>query len=228
MPLVRSEWARVRTLASARALWLLLFLAVPAADAYAERLPIKTYTTADGLAHNNVKRIVKDSRGFLWFCTADGLSRFDGYTFTNFGVDRDCLTRPSMIFWRRAGGEYWVATNGGLVRFDPKGRPGSRVIYENDARDARPDVHGRRCRTMKTGAPGPSPCCVKAATARSGSEPDKGLYRLRARERPPRRCGRSRSGFRTISGATRHRGRAGRCARLAVDRGAERSVSPLA
>jgi len=33
-----------------------------------ERLPIRTYTTADGLAHNIVNRIVKDSRGFLWFC----------------------------------------------------------------------------------------------------------------------------------------------------------------
>jgi len=57
-----------------------------AASAYAERLPIRTYTTADGLAHNEVHRIVRDSRGFLWFCTRDGLSRFDGYSFSNFGI----------------------------------------------------------------------------------------------------------------------------------------------
>ena len=48
----------------------------------AERLPIKAFTTAEGLAQNSVKRIVRDSRGFLWFCTDEGLSRFDGYTFT--------------------------------------------------------------------------------------------------------------------------------------------------
>lgn len=47
----------------------------------AERLPIKTYTTADGLVSNQICRIVRDSRGYLWFCTEDGLSRFDGYTF---------------------------------------------------------------------------------------------------------------------------------------------------
>ncbi|HEY2971100.1 MAG TPA: hypothetical protein VGJ48_01180 [Pyrinomonadaceae bacterium] len=29
---------------------------------------------ADGLAHNRIKRFVQDSHGFLWFCTADGLS----------------------------------------------------------------------------------------------------------------------------------------------------------
>src|SRR6266567_2778635 len=55
-------------------------------NARAERLPIKTYTTADGLAHNDVNRIVRDSRGFLWFCTFEGLSRFDGYTFTTLGA----------------------------------------------------------------------------------------------------------------------------------------------
>jgi len=38
----------------------------------AERLPIKNYTTADGLAHNVVNRVVRDSRGFLWFCTREG------------------------------------------------------------------------------------------------------------------------------------------------------------
>ena len=54
-----------------------------------ERLPIRTYATADGLAHNIVNRIVRDSRGFLWFCTAEGLSRFDGYRFTTFGVRVD-------------------------------------------------------------------------------------------------------------------------------------------
>ncbi len=52
----------------------------------AERLPIKTYTTADGLPHNSINRIVRDSRGFLWFCTGEGLSRFDGYSFINYGV----------------------------------------------------------------------------------------------------------------------------------------------
>ena len=55
----------------------------------AERLPLKTYTTADGLAHNVINKIVRDSRSFLWFCTFEGLSRFDGYTFTTYGVDAE-------------------------------------------------------------------------------------------------------------------------------------------
>jgi ligand-binding sensor domain-containing protein len=53
---------------------------------HAQQLPIKRYTTDDGLPHNSINKIVRDSRGFLWFCTGDGLSRFDGYTFTNYGT----------------------------------------------------------------------------------------------------------------------------------------------
>ena len=89
--------------------------------ARAERLPIKTYTTADGLAHNDVNRIVRDSRGFLWFCTFEGLSRFDGYTFTTLGVDQG-LPSPAVNDLLETGeGQYWVATAAGLCRFNPKG-----------------------------------------------------------------------------------------------------------
>ena len=52
-----------------------------------ELLPIRTYTTADGLAADQIARIVADSRGFLWFCTHEGLSRFDGYRFVTYGED---------------------------------------------------------------------------------------------------------------------------------------------
>lgn len=75
------------------AVWLDLLLVVP--GVHAERLPIKTYTTADGLARNLINRIVRDSRGFLWFCTADGLSRFDGYSFTTYGMERG-LPHPTI------------------------------------------------------------------------------------------------------------------------------------
>ncbi len=116
-------------------LLLLLFCVCPAV--LSERLPLKAYTTADGLAHNTVNKIVRDSRGFLWFCTAEGLSRFDGYGFTNYGTN-DGLPHPTVndIVETNAG-EYWVATNAGLVRFDPKGAPTNRVI---DASESRADV----------------------------------------------------------------------------------------
>src|SRR5712664_233799 len=86
----------------------------------AEQLPVRTYTTADGLPRDLILRIVRDSHGFLWFCTADGLSRFNGYEFTNYGVEHG-LPNPvinDLLETRR--GVYWVATNGGgVARFNP-------------------------------------------------------------------------------------------------------------
>src|SRR5437667_7263927 len=99
----------------------------------AERLPLKNYTTADGLAHNIVNRIVRDSRGFLWFCTADGLSRFDGYAFTNYGTDQGLPLSGVNDLLETREGDYWVATNGGLVHFNPKGAPSSRVVTVSEA-----------------------------------------------------------------------------------------------
>ncbi len=88
--------------------------------AYSERLPITRYTIADGLPHDRIYRIVRDSRGFLWFCTADGLSRFDGDEFKNY-TRADGLPHSLIndLLETRAG-VYWVATNGGgVARLEP-------------------------------------------------------------------------------------------------------------
>ena len=83
---------------------------------HAERLPIQTYNTSNGLAHDRIRCIVPDSRGFLWFCTADGLSRFDGSRFVNYGPEQG-LPNPSVEEIVEAGpGVYWVATLGGLAQ----------------------------------------------------------------------------------------------------------------
>ena len=86
-----------------------------------EQLPIKTYTTANGLARDEISRIVQDSFGFLWFCTSEGLSRFDGYQFTNYGRDQGLSHRVVKDMLETRDGNYWVATGGGLCRFERKG-----------------------------------------------------------------------------------------------------------
>ena len=94
----------------------------------ASRLPIKTYTTADGLARDYVTCIEQDSRGFLWFCTAEGLSRFDGYRFTNYGVEQGLPANYVADFLQTKRGVYWCATSGGLCRLDPAAPGPSRFL----------------------------------------------------------------------------------------------------
>lgn len=50
----------------------------------AQEFTVKNFTVQDGLSHNNIRAIVRDSTGFLWVATWDGLSRFDGYNFKNY------------------------------------------------------------------------------------------------------------------------------------------------
>jgi ligand-binding sensor domain-containing protein/signal transduction histidine kinase len=101
---------------------LCLILVLPATPVIvAEQLPIKIYTTDDGLARDSINRIVRDSRGFLWFCTPEGLSRFDGYTFTNYTTDDGLPHRSVRDLLETRNGVYWIATGGGLCQFNPTG-----------------------------------------------------------------------------------------------------------
>src|SRR5947199_10728029 len=99
---------------------LALLLLIPA-TLHAERLPLKSYTVADGLPNNIINKIVRDSHGFLWFCTNEGLARFDGYSFTTYGVDQGLPHAIVNDFLETRNGEIWIATNGWLVFFNPKG-----------------------------------------------------------------------------------------------------------
>jgi PAS domain S-box-containing protein len=92
------------------------------AGVLAEKLAFKTYTSADGLANDTVNRIVRDSRGFLWFCTAEGLSRFDGYKFKNYTQEQGLPHRNIYDFLETSDGTYFVATSTGLAVFNPQGR----------------------------------------------------------------------------------------------------------
>ncbi|MBI3950056.1 MAG: hypothetical protein HY314_06340 [Acidobacteria bacterium] len=149
------------------------FFLTVATPLQAERLPIKVYTTADGLAQNFVNRIVRDSRGFLWFCTEDGLSRYDGYTFTNYGPEQG-LTLGSTICWRRAKANTgWPRAVAYAGSIPPKG-PGTKD--GRPAHSARSPVSGlppsRRCSRsfipVRTSGPDSSQRSCRIVQAPSG------------------------------------------------------------
>lgn len=92
----------------------------------AERLPVKTYTVADGLLRDTVYRIRQDSRGFLWFCTNEGISRFDGAGITNFTAADGLPDRIVNDFFETKNGTIYIATRKGLARLNPHGLRGSK------------------------------------------------------------------------------------------------------
>ena len=99
----------------------------------AARLPVRGYTTAEGLPHDRVELIVQDTRGFLWFGTPEGLSRFDGYRFTTVGTDHGLPAAAVRAFVEHEG-TFWVATEDGLCVFrSASSRCEPRVVSEDQA-----------------------------------------------------------------------------------------------
>jgi len=116
------------------------------------------------LPADNVNRIVRDSRGFLWFCTEEGLSRFDGYQFINYTVDQGLPDRRVTDLLEARDGSYWVATGGGVCRFNPTGVPRFRIYLPGN------DAYSRRIETLVEDKAGVIWCGTR-----------NGLYRLRDR-----------------------------------------------
>jgi ligand-binding sensor domain-containing protein/signal transduction histidine kinase len=89
--------------------------------ASAQRLPLRTYSSADGLAGDHITALLADSRGFLWIGTNTGLSRFDGREFRHYGP-AEGLPHPSVIaLLEDRDGVLWIGSRGGLVRTEPNG-----------------------------------------------------------------------------------------------------------
>lgn len=114
----------LKYLISASLFWFAFFSVLTFA-VRAELLPIKTYTVSDGLLSDVVTRIRQDSRGFLWFCSVEGISRFDGFNFTNFRTDDGLPDRRTYDFLETRNGVIWIATGNGLAKLNPRGIPKS-------------------------------------------------------------------------------------------------------
>ena len=82
----------------------------------AEQLPVRVYTTDDGLPNDQVTKILRDSRGYLWFGTRQGLACFDGLAFKTFGPADGIPAGFVSDLAETRGGNLWVGTISGLWR----------------------------------------------------------------------------------------------------------------
>lgn len=86
-----------------------------------ERFSLNCITMNEGLKHNFVDDLFRDSGGFIWVATSGSLARYDGYEFVNFmpnSVDR-YIKSP---FVRKVAEDgfrrLWVANDGGIDVID--------------------------------------------------------------------------------------------------------------
>lgn len=103
-----------------RWLTILLLVSATAIPASAQSVNIRHYTVSDGLPSSIIYRCAQDQRGFMWFGTESGISRFDGKNFRNFSANDGLTDTEILDIFCAANGELWLIPFGASpMRFDP-------------------------------------------------------------------------------------------------------------
>ncbi|MEJ7644699.1 MAG: two-component regulator propeller domain-containing protein [Chryseolinea sp.] len=87
-------------------------------------LKFEHFNTSTGLSKNFIWHTFQDSKGIMWFATANGLDRFDGYTFSAYQHDPNNKTSISGNSIRAIFEDHlknlWIGSSSGLDLYDRK------------------------------------------------------------------------------------------------------------
>ena len=103
---------------------LLLFVLLPLSmQAVIPDIKFRRLDTRDGLSNSQVNCVYRDTRGIMWFGTAYGLNRYDGYRFKTFFSNkrdttsmRDNFTDEIMEAY---DGKLWLKQGMNYCVYDP-------------------------------------------------------------------------------------------------------------
>ncbi|MCB0747102.1 MAG: hypothetical protein KDC90_06500, partial [Ignavibacteriae bacterium] len=95
-------------------LYILLFV-----DLFSQINIHKNYTTEDGLVNSQVSAIMQDSKGYIWFGTYDGVSKWDGKNFESIQTHNGMLSSAILDIKETPDGKIYFANyQGGVVVYD--------------------------------------------------------------------------------------------------------------
>jgi ligand-binding sensor domain-containing protein len=78
---------------------------------------LKNYQVKDGLPSSEVYAVLQDSRGFMWFTTDAGVSRFDGYRFENFTTENGLADNTIFGIYEDRKGRIWFRSFSGRLSY---------------------------------------------------------------------------------------------------------------
>lgn len=79
-------------------------------QSYSQSHVYKHYTVEDGLPSSEVYSAFQDSKGYMWFATDAGVSRFNGYEFENFDASDGLTDNTVFLITEDHKGRIWFGT----------------------------------------------------------------------------------------------------------------------
>lgn len=112
------------SLPSKKISWIALsFLLLQSLSAQQEKYQFARINNQQGLSHNQVNAIIKDTLGFIWMGTMSGLNRFDGYNFKTYRYnphDSASLNDNFVVnLFHAPGNKLWIHTASGASVYNP-------------------------------------------------------------------------------------------------------------
>lgn len=104
-----------------------IVLAIPYSVTSQKNYVVTQYSTQDGLPQKTINAIQQDHKGYMWFATWNGISCFDGHSFTNYRAhpsDSINLTSNRINFLKEnTDGYFWIQNYDKYIyRFNPRNR----------------------------------------------------------------------------------------------------------
>ncbi|MCX6351337.1 MAG: histidine kinase [Bacteroidetes bacterium] len=99
-----------------------LFFFISLSKGIAQQPVLRNYTVKDGLPNTVVYYAMQDKKGFMWFCTETGLSRFDGHTFENFGLEDGLADIENLKTYEDTKGRIWILSYNGKLCYYLNGK----------------------------------------------------------------------------------------------------------
>jgi signal transduction histidine kinase/sugar lactone lactonase YvrE len=109
---------------------LLALFAISIGPARAERYTFQPYKA--GLGNLNVNCLFQDASGFIWIGTENGLFRYDGSHFREYGSPQGLTSANVLALAQDRASRLWIGTPEGLFHLDPNDSIGQ-VKYRGDS-----------------------------------------------------------------------------------------------
>lgn len=95
---------------------------VVAKDAYTKDINpqnFSSYNKLQGLKHDQIRNIGQDTLGNIWFCSDEGVTRFDGKNFSHYTTNQGLNSNLTLSAFQDTKQNIWIGTfGGGVTRFD--------------------------------------------------------------------------------------------------------------